>query len=371
MRSKIAWAIVIMAIMAVTLTAGCTTTTTTKTITAPNSTTSITVQPTTTNLPATRTIVDMAGRTVVIPANFSRITCLYPGCTFLVYRLAPDKLVNIDSVSITQINNRQNPYPQSDMSRLLNLTQTGVYFKGYNVEQILATNPDIILSSTKDPNADKEQKELGIPVICISDTVLYDYPAEFQFTGSLLGDEKDAKKMAEIWNNTLNNVSAVSSEIPQDQKVKVYYASHDGPLSTVGSNTLMASIIRMAGGRSFMDEVPPAANNLSGEHQVATIEEIIKWDPDVIVTKTLAEKNQILADPQWQGIAAVKNGRVYSCLKYERMDGYQSALSVEWLANTLYPDRYHYDLTTDVKTFYSEFFNYNISDEEINLPFSS
>lgn len=329
------------------------------------------LQATATPLPATRTIVDMAGRSVTIPTNFSRITCLYPGCTFLVYRYSPEMLVNIDVTTISMIKSRINPYPEADMGRLLNLTETGTYFKGYNREQILATNPDIILTSTKDPNSDEEQAELGVPVICLNGSSIFDYAETFKWTGAFLGDAKDGNEMADIWNSTIANVTAETSKIPQAEKVKVYYASHDGPLSTVGQNTVMASIIRMAGGRSYMDEVPAAPNNNSAEHQATTIEEILKWNPDVIVTKTLDEKTLILADPQWKNIKAVQDGRVYSCLKYERMDGYQSALSVEWLANTLYPDRYCFDLKNDTKTFYRKFFNYDISDAEIETPFTA
>lgn len=319
---------------------------------------------------ATTVITDMAGRTVEIPTHFDRITCLYPGCTFLVYSYAPEKLVNIDVVTKSMIERKINPYPESDMNRLLNLMETGTYFKGYNAEQILSTNPDIILTSNKDPNADKEQEELGVPVICLSGSSVFDYPDSFKWTGEFLGNPDAGHKMAEIWNSTLDQVISETEKIPQNEKIKVYYASHDGPLSTVGEKSVMASIIRMAGGRSFMDEVPAAPNDLSAEHQITTIEEIQKWNPEVIVTKTLDEKNQILSDPQWQSIKAVKDGKVYSCLKYERMDGYQAALSVEWLANTLYPDRYTFDLKNDAKTFYKEFFGYDITDEEIAMPFT-
>jgi iron complex transport system substrate-binding protein len=325
----------------------------------------------TTSSPVTKIVVDMAGRTVEIPAEFNRIACLYPGCTFLVYCYAPDKLVNIDTVTTMMVNNKMNPYPQSDMDRLLSLTPTGTYFKGYNAEQILSTNPDIILTSNKDPNADKEQEELGVPVICLAGSSVFDYPATFKWTGKFLGDEEAGNEMAEIWNNTLDKVTIETEKIPKEDKVKVYYASHDGPLSTVGTKSVMASIIRMAGGRSFMDEIPPVPNDLSAEHQITSIEEIVKWNPDVIVTKTLDEKNQILSDPQWQSIKAVRDGEVYPCLKYERMDGYQSALSVEWLANTLYPDKFHFDLPNDVKSFYRKFFSYDISDEEIAMPFTA
>lgn len=325
----------------------------------------------TTSASATKTITDMAGRTVEIPVTFSRIACLYPGCTFLVYKYAPDKLVNVDSVSVTMIKSKINPYPESDMNRLLGLTPTGTYFKDFNPEQILSTKPDIILTSNKDPNADKEQQQLGVPVICLSGSSVFDYPDSFKWTGNFLGDEAEGNEMAEIWNDTLEQVTSATANIPQNEKKKVYYASHDGPLSTVGKNSVMASIIRMAGGRSFMDEVPPLSNNLSQEHQLTTIEEILKWNPDYIVTKTLDEKNQILADPQWQSLKAVQDGKVYSCQKYERMDGYQAALSVEWLANTLYPDKFQFDLTNDAKTFYKKFFNYDISDAEIAMPFTA
>lgn len=324
----------------------------------------------TTSSSATKTITDMTGRTVEIPVTFNRVVSLIPSTTFLAYRYAPEKLVSVDTVSATLIKSKVNPYPESDVKNLLSLPQNCVYFNECNAEQILSTNPDLILTADNDMNADKEQAQWGVPVVRIVGTTVADYSDAFKWSGKLFDNEAVGNEMAEIWNGTFDKVTAETDKIPQENKVKVYYASHDGILSTVGTDSKMASIIRMAGGRSFMDEVPPMPNNLSAEHQIASIEEIQKWDPDVIVTKTLDEKNKILADPQWQNLKAVKNGKVYSCLKYERMDGYQSALSVEWLANTLYPDKFHFDLTNDVKSFYKKFFGYDISDEEIAMPFT-
>lgn len=318
----------------------------------------------------TRIITDMTGRTVEIPVTFERVVCLIPSCTYLAYRFAPEKVVSIDEVSARLIKSKVNPYPDDEVQHLLGLPQTATYFNNLNYEQVLSVNPDIILTADNDLNADKEQEQMRVPVIRISGTTVTDYTDAFRWTGKLFGEETTGNEMAQIWNGTFEKVISETDKIPQNERVKVYYASHDGILSTVGTDSKMASIIRMAGGRSFMDEVPPLPNNLSAEHQITTIEEIQKWNPDIIVTKTLDEKTQIQSDPQWQSIKAVKDGKVYSCLKYERMDGYQSAIAVEWLANTLYPDKFHFDLTNDVKSFYKKFFNYDITDEEIAMPFT-
>ena len=320
---------------------------------------------TTDNNTTTWNVTDLAGRTSEIPTpeNLLKVSCLHPIPTYMTWRLAPEKLISIDMVF--NANSRLVPDDTNDF--LNSLPVTGVYFKGMNQEQMLALDPDVIVSMTKDPNIDQEQIDYDATIVAISKDRLGYYEESFRFMGTLLGNEEEANELADYWNSSITRVKDITSEIPEDQRLKVYYASHDGPLSTVGPETVMNSIINLAGGTGLYDTNSSLTSaDLVNEHLTVNIEHIILWDPDVIITKTEAEKNSILIDTQWEPITAVQNGRVYAAPRWESLDGIQSIMGLMWTAETLYPDEVTFDFNNETRDFYSKFYLYdNMTDEQI------
>lgn len=41
-----------------------------------------------------------------------------------------------------------------------------------------------------------------------------------------------------------------------------------------------------------------------------TVEDVLAWNPDFIICRDPKTRQQILTDPRWQPIAAVRNNRV-------------------------------------------------------------
>lgn len=315
------------------------------------------------NLNGSNTIVtDLAGRNVTIPKQemINNVTCLHPIATYMTWRLTPTKLKSIDMVFDSS------PKLVSDITNetFNNLPVTGVYFKGMNKEQILSLHPDIIVSMTKDPNLDEEQMNYSVPVIAISKDNLTDYAESFRFMGKVLGNEKDGNDLANYWEDIIKKVTDQTSNL---SKVKVYYASHEGPLSTVGPLTVMSSIIDLAGGIDMYDTnvTMPLADQVN-ERIIVNIEQVLIWNPDVIITKTEATKNIILNDPQWKSINAVKNHKVYAVPLWESLEGMQSIMGLIWTAETLHPDKVTFDFNNETRTFYSKFYLYdNMTDQQI------
>lgn len=307
-------------------------------------------------------ITDLAERTVTIPTpdNIQKVTCLHPIPTYMTWRLTPNKLNSVDMV----FNSNPRLVPSSTNDTLNSLPVTGVYFKGMNREQMLSLHPDIIVSLNKDPNLDQEQMNYSAPIIAISKDNLTHYEQSFRLLGKALGNEKDANELADYWTNNIKKVTDKTSNL---SKVKVYYASHDGPLSTVGPLTVMSSIIDLAGGIDMYDtNTTMAPTDKVNERIIVNIEKILMWNPDVIITKTEAEKNTILEDPQWKPINAVKDGKVYAVPRWETLDGIQSIMGLMWTAEKLHPDKVDFDFNNETRAFYSKFYLYNnITDEQI------
>jgi len=310
----------------------------------------------------TRTITDILGRTVDIPTEVNKVVCLHPIPTYMVWRLAPDKLVSIDWVFRIHLDKGNYLLPDSSVKKLKDLPVTGTYFKSMNKEQILSLNPTVIVSMTKDPNLAKTQDELSIPVLAISKNTLNDYEASFRVMGKLLGNEKEGNELADYWRSVIERVTNETSQIPKKERVKVYYVSHDGPLSTVGPATVMASIIDLASGINVVKDIQ---GQPTSEHITVSMEQVLVWNPDVIITDNAGDRDEILSSSEWQEINAVKNHRVYAVRRHEHLDGIRSIMGLVWTANTLYPEKVTFNFIDETKTFYSKFYLYNITDEQI------
>ena len=325
------------------LAAGCTT----------QETAAPTATPTASPSQANRTITDFAGRVVTVPAVVHNVTSLHPIPTYMLWRLAPEKMTSVDKVFATRVVNMQ----PSDMSYLNSLPVTGVYFTPPSTEQILSFQPDVILTLNKDPNADKEQAMYGAPVVELSKNNLTDYVADFKILGVLLGNEKDANALADFWNNTITNVTTQVSQV-QGTKPKVLYYNSVNAISPSlpGPSSVFASEVRLAGGVNYYDvNALPAGQDPMSEGIATNIESVLAWNPDVIITTSNATAKAILANSTWKDTNAVKNGRVYAVYKYETLDGVQSIMGMEWAATVINPGKLNFDFVNDTKAYFALF----------------
>jgi iron complex transport system substrate-binding protein len=316
----------------------------------------------------TRVITDLAGRKVTIPSEINRIAVIHGDPEYIVWRLAPDKLVNKDTY-FSDTNDRV--FPQKfmradDIMKFQSLPTTGMY-SDVNTEQIIMLKPDIVLTLNRDPQIDNEAERFGVPVIGVSKDSLSDFEKSIELIGEIVGNEEGAKELTNYWENSVKEVTDITSKIPKSEKLKVYYTSTVST-NTIGTKTTQASIIRKAGGINFYDENQIDKSLVESESIVTPLEEIILWNPDVIITGSSNTKNEILSNAQWKNINAVKNNRVYTTLEYACMDHYESILNLMWTANKLYPDQVKINLDDEAKVFYKEFYyTSTIKDEDLTI----
>jgi iron complex transport system substrate-binding protein len=307
------------------------------------------------------TITDMAGRNVTIPAEVNSVVTLYPPATKIIYTIAPDKLVGIDRVSVGYEGFKEIDPRIEDMP----VVGTG---SALNNEVVLSLNPDVIITVPRSGSSspDKLQETLGIPVICVNPRDHDGIKKTHQLIGEVLGEEDRADELVSYYNEKVNYITGKTSRIPENERVRVYFAG-GGPkggsvLTTVGKKFIWHDNINVAGGINV-------AENLTGYFNTVSIEQVIRWDPEIIITgRAEGASEDILSDPKWQDISAVRNGRVYVIPSYTHTWGYPTSewiMGTMWLADRLYPETVELDMTVETKEFYSKFFHCDISDEEV------
>jgi iron complex transport system substrate-binding protein len=82
----------------------------------------------------------------------------------------------------------------------------------------------------------------------------------------------------------------------------------------------------------------------------------------------------VLTDSKWAGLRAVREGRVYQMpigiSRWGHDTSQEVPLALLWLAETLYPDRFDIDLEEETKSFYREFFHYELPETTLDEIFS-
>jgi ABC-type enterochelin transport system substrate-binding protein len=98
------------------------------------------------------------------------------------------------------------------------------------------------------------------------------------------GEQEKAKQLNDFNNKYLDIVHDRASKLSDSNKKTVYYAQGDDGLQTTPSHSTHGQLIDLIGGENVADSV--AQGNTTGGVQVS-IEQVISWNPDVIITTGL------------------------------------------------------------------------------------
>ena len=258
------------------------------------------------------TVVDSADRTVTINMPIDRIaSSSMPQDIRTICALgAADKIVGVPDVIINEVDRFPAiymPYPE-----LLELPIAGSpYFGGPNLEVIASLEPDLVLVSYAD--ADTVQEALGVPTIALPsidmNALAFKGFKWLRMMGYVLGEQERAEELNSYFNDKLDEVSDVTSEM--DDKPEVYLAFWNELTYTPATY----APVELAGGINVAAD--PGTYGPYGPFmwQVSK-EQIIAWNPDIILIHcylpmTHITIEDILEDPELWSITAVKNKDVY------------------------------------------------------------
>jgi iron complex transport system substrate-binding protein len=307
-------------------------------------------------------VVDQAGRIIDVSQPVERIVSAYGIATYYVYALgAGDRIVNAWYVQIRGISQA----PEALYLIEPNLAEK-LSFGTPNLEEVVAKEPDLVLTNpVKHGALAVTLAELGIPAIQYTAETPEEIKEAMLLTGTALGPKTTARAeaFADTCDRLLNQVRTQTDAIPEDQRLRVYFCGSD-PLRAASGDMYQSLMIEAAGGISVSQGLVGYWNNVN-------LEQVLVWEPDVIVITTYGglEPEGIIDDPDWQAIPAVKNGRVY------KMPGLAAAwdtpvpdsiLGILWLAERLYPEEVAFNLEEEVRDFYGTFYDYQMSDDEVS-----
>ena len=287
-----------------------------------------------------KTVVDGVKREVMFYRPIERVVSTFPSLTRLIVALEGiDKLVGASQYMTTQFK----PGPYGDKMLVLwaypelkELLGVGSYSKP-NLEQILSLKPDVVFIDVRlsPTEANTMQTSTGVHIVGLP--VGHSYEGEggsfdgYRIAGEVIGKEERAEELISFINEEFDKVRAVTSEIPDDERVSAYMCF--STVTRVFEST--PGVIAKAGGINVAEGV---------SEQSVSKEQIIKWNPDIIMVhciKCATVKGIILNDPLLQSVNAVNNGTVY-CTRggWFGMDPATGVTEVPYMAKLFYPDKF-------------------------------
>lgn len=313
----------------------------------------------------TRVFVDSAGREVELPAEIDAIAPSGPLAQIVLYTACPDRLAGI-AVDFSD-----------DAKKLIDekywgMTKFGQFYgknASLNMEALIAAAPDVVVDigeakDTVTEDMDGLQKQLNMPVVFIEAT-LDTMDEAYTKIGELIGDTKDTDKLAKYCKEVSDKADSVSAALTDETSVTVYQALGDTGLNTNARGSFQGEVIDKVGGVNVAD-VEIASTGAGSE---VSMEQVIKWNPDVIIVERPEVYELIKTEKTWAELDAVKNGRVYKIptAPYSALGNPPSVnrvMGILWLGNILYPEQYGIDITSELQKFYQLFYHVELNKEK-------
>jgi iron complex transport system substrate-binding protein len=119
---------------------------------------------------------------------------------------------------------------------------------------------------------------LGIPVAVIRFD-LKTMGKLYEMLGELTGDKARAKELGDYCIKVVNEIGEAVAEIPEEKRVRVYYAEGEKGLQTDPKDSPHSEVLDLVGGINVADV---AVQKGYGRSPVS-LEQLLKWNPDRII----------------------------------------------------------------------------------------
>jgi len=307
-------------------------------------------------------VKDATGRTIDLPARITRVFPAGPPAAIMLYTLAPDLLLGWPRANRPEEIEFLLPGvgARAEIGRITGRGNTA------NLETVIALKPDLIIdvgstSATFVSLAQRVQEQTGIPYALLDGR--FDATADsYRLLGALTQRQQQAELLAAYAEETLSTITARIGSISAAERPRVFYARGPRGLETG------------LGGSINVETIEMLARNVAGEQRGGlanvSIEQVLLWNPEVIVTIDQTFAANVRSDPAWASVAAVQKNRVHLSpkLPFGWVDFPPSVnrlIGLWWLAKILYPERFPEDLNERTRDFYKRFYHVDLSGSQL------
>ncbi len=305
---------------------------------------------------------DSVGRQVELPKNIEKIAVSGPLAQIAVFALAPDKLAGVASAW-------DESAKQYVDEKYYNLPELGQLYGGkgeLNLETLLASGVQVVIDvgepkDTVVEDLDGLQEQTGIPFVHITATTETMGDA-YRMLGQLLNMPAEAETLAAYCETTYSRTIEIANSV---EKANLLYCLGDAGLNVIAQGSYHAEVIDLLSNNLAVVDEPSS----KGSGNEVDMEQILAWNPDVILFAPGSVFSAAGDDAIWQQVNAIKNGTYYEVPfgPYNWLGfppSVQRYLGMMWMAQLLYPETAQYDLFAEVQNYFNLFYHSDITQEQ-------
>ena len=312
--------------------------------------------------PETRVFTDSVGREVTVPVQIDQVAVSGPMAQIVLFALCPDKLVGIS-----------NAWDESAAQYLdteyYNLPLLGQLYGGkgeLNLETLLESGAQVVIDVGEAKGSivedlDALQEQTTIPFVHI-DAALATMDETYTMLGDLLGMPDEAKALADYCRSTYDRALTIADSV---EKANLLYVTGDAGLNVIAQGSYHAEVIDLLSNNLAVVDDPSS----KGTGNEVDMEQILNWNPDVILFAPDSVYDTMSGDAAWQGVTAIQNGAYYevpmgpyNCMGFP--PSVQRLLGMLWMAKVLYPEAADYDLYTEAAEYFELFYHCELTREQ-------
>ena len=308
----------------------------------------------------TRVFTDSVGREVEVPAQIDKVALSGPMAQIVLFALCPDKLVGVSNAWSTEAE-------QYLDEKYFTMPEIGQLYGGkgeLNPETLLDSGAQIVIDVGEPKGSiaedlDALQEQTGIPFVHITATTETTGDA-YRMLGDLLNMKDEAETLAAYCEKVYDRTVSIAGSV---EKANVLYVTGDMGQNVIAAGSYHAEILDLlTNNLAVVDE--PSSKGTGNE---VSMEQILTWDPDVVIFAPESIYDTVADDAAWQSVTAIKNGAYYEVpfVPYNWMGfppSVQRYLGMMWLSKVLYPDATaEYDLFSDVQEYYKLFYHCDLT----------
>lgn len=312
-----------------------------------------------------REFTDSTGRTVQVPQKITKIAVSGPLTQVYMVPLAGDMMVGVSNAFSADAEKYLPEY-------ILEAPEIGQLYGGkgeMDLETLLAAGPDVVIDvgeakGTIVEDMDSLTEQTGIPFVHIDATVMTAADA-YRILGELLGKEEKAEALSSWCEDVLTEIDSVMEQVDADNARKdILYCLGDAGVNVLAKGSFHADTVNYMGNNAaVLDDVVG-----HGDGNESDVEQIMLWDPDVIIFSPDSIYDTVGEDAQWQSVSAITNGSYYRTPYgpygwLSSPPAVQRYLGLLWLGELLYPDYVQYDLQEKITEYYELFYECELTQE--------
>lgn len=313
---------------------------------------------------ATRTVTDSNGNEVTIPAQVERVAPTMGAFA------QTTEMFCAGNGKIAAASNKQISDAFKAVFADYNESNPNSYDSS-SVEDLIAADVQVVYgpASVYSDEQLEQLRQAGIAVVALNKlSTVEDMCNNFLTIGEILGDEEYARaqQFVEYYKQSISDAQQRASKLTDAQKHTVLQMNVSGDQYVCADDKDISNAYYEAVGAKNVAAGYEGAQ--SGQYRSVDAEQIVKWNPEYIVTMNTNVKDQILSDSALADVDAVKNGNVYVCptaLYLWCVRSAEGALMTPWLGSVMYPELYaDQDMQQVLQDFYKNFYNTELSDAD-------